>query len=322
MSAPLTSQIVGQCPCIDALADVDELRNLDGSIPFDDFSDMRNKCQALRDVLLPDSIWPQFRDWHARPDNEAGHRSILLLAFRRGCLRGITKPIHRFVLSHERILPEVRKQYVQDLRERWMLTADPVERNRRSRIFRGHLIELQFALWLEGQSDQIVGLEATRAGPDIETSSPGGVHNSFEVKFIGMEDCDFSTFVESMAGLPAGRWVSPYTAINYMLFRIYEAAHQLRAAAGTKTVVVVVDDVAWFRFEMQLKGNWIDWTNPAFVSPDAEWTQFLDEQQKRYPDLPTDVASTVQEVDSITIFRQTSRSEFILEYEIALTHPV
>lgn len=145
---------------MDWMEDVDEVRDADGSIPLDAFSEMRDACQALRDVFFPDSIWPAVRNWHSAADNEAAHCSIPLLAFRRGCLSSITRPIHRFILSFNGILPAVRKQYLQDLRERWMLTADPVERNKRSRIFRGHLVELQFALWLESQSHEVVELEA------------------------------------------------------------------------------------------------------------------------------------------------------------------
>jgi hypothetical protein len=163
-----------------------------------------------------------------------------------------------------------------------------------------------------------VGLEATRKGTDIETVSPDGAHNSLEVKFIGIEDADFRIFLESIAGLPAGTWVSPYTAMNYLIFRVYEAARQLQNARGTKTVVVVIDDTAWFRFEVQLTGHWIDWKNVAFVSQNAAWTQFLDEQLKRYPELPNDLASTVQAVNSIKIFRQSSRFEFILEYDVSV----
>src|ERR1019366_3508898 len=116
----------GRCACMDAVVDVDEVRDADGSIPFTDFSEMRGKCRALREILLPDSIWQQFRDWHSRPDDEAAHRSILLLAFRRGCLGSVTKPIHRYIVSSKGIRPDVRKQYLQDFRERWMLADDPV----------------------------------------------------------------------------------------------------------------------------------------------------------------------------------------------------
>jgi hypothetical protein len=76
----------GRCACMDGVADVDEVRDADGSIPFEDFSEMRDRCRALREILLPDSIWQQFREWHSLPDDVAAHRSILLLAFRRGCL--------------------------------------------------------------------------------------------------------------------------------------------------------------------------------------------------------------------------------------------
>jgi hypothetical protein len=111
--------------------------------------------------------------------------------------------------------------------------------------------------------------------------------------------------------------VSPYTAMNYLAFRVYEAARQLGDATGTKTVVVVIDDLTWFRFEMQLTGNWINWNNPAFISLDSEWTQFLDEQRNRYPDLPNDLASTIQEIDSIKMFRQSS-VRVHLEYDVSL----
>ncbi|MGA2774300.1 MAG: hypothetical protein ABSG26_26230 [Bryobacteraceae bacterium] len=248
----------GRCACMDAVIDVDDVRDADGLIPIKDFSEMRDKCPALRQVLLPDSIWQQFRAWHSRPDDVATHCSILLLAFRRGYLNRVTAPIHQYLLSSTGILPDVRKQYVQDLRERWMLDGDPVKRNRLSRTFRGRLVELQFAVWLESRSHKVVGLEATREGPDIETLSPDGVANTFEVKFIGVEDGDFRIFLESIAGSPGGGFVSPYTAMNFLLFRAYEAARQLHAVTGTKTVVVVIDDMTWFRFDMQLRGNWIN----------------------------------------------------------------
>ena len=64
-------------------------------------------------------------------------------------------------------------QYIADLEEKRMFDADPSERHRLSRIFRGRLVELQFASNLEHQSHVIVGLEAHGAGPDIETINKG-----------------------------------------------------------------------------------------------------------------------------------------------------
>jgi hypothetical protein len=305
------------CACVAATNDVEHIREADGRIPLEEFGDLRDKCLALLEILIPDETWPQFREWHTLPDDAASHSSVILLAFRRGYLPRLTGPVHRYLMSPAGILPSVSKQYVKDLRERWMFDADPVERNRLSRIFRGRLIELQFASWLESQSHRIVGMEATRKGPDIETLSESGEANAFEVKFFGMEDGDFRVLLRSMGGYPAGGAVSPYQAINYLLFRVYEAARQLRATSGRKTAVVVIDELSWFRFDMQLRGNWIDWENPRFIAPDDHWNQFLSLQQRRYPDLPNDLVHMIRGIDSVKIFRQNAAFEFRLEKEFS-----
>lgn len=314
----LLGRLRGRCVCMDAVTSIEGIRDAGGLIPIKDFGEMRDKCLALREVLLPDPIWQKFRDWHSSPDSVARHCSILLLAFRRGYLSRVTAPIHRYIVSLTGILPSVRKQYLQDIREKWMLDDDPLKRNKLSREFRGRLVELQFAVWLESQSHKIVGLEATRVGPDIETLSPEGAANTFEVKFIGLEDEDFRIFLGSIAGFPTGRSASPYTAISYLLFRVYEAAHQLHSATGNRTVIVIIDDIAWFRFEMQLTASWINWKNPTFVSQEDVWIQFLTEQRKRYPDLLNDLAPTLQGINSVKIFRQTYAFEFCLEYDLRL----
>jgi hypothetical protein len=110
---------------MDVVEEVDDRRVADGSTRLTAFGEMRERCPALREVLLPDSIWQQFEDWHSCPDDEAAHRSILLLAFRRASLSCVTKPIHRYIVSSNGIRRGVRKQYIQDLRERWMLADDP-----------------------------------------------------------------------------------------------------------------------------------------------------------------------------------------------------
>jgi hypothetical protein len=168
------------------------------------------------------------------------------------------------------------KQYVKNLRERWMFDRDPVERNRLSRIFRGMLIELQFTAWLESQCHEIVGMEAYRKRPDIETVSADGA-TSFEVKFFGVEDGDFRILLKSMnGGEPAGTSVSLYEPIHYMLLRLYHAAIQLRLAKGRKTAVIVIDEMGWWRFQMQFMGNWIDWDNPKFIGLyEREWRPLL-----------------------------------------------
>src|SRR5262244_1240718 len=56
----------------------------------------------------------------------------------------------------------------------------------------------------------------------IEADARHGTHTAFEVKFVGTGNDDFARILESLAGHPAGGPVSPYDAINYLVFRVYE----------------------------------------------------------------------------------------------------
>ena len=97
--------------------------------------------------------------------------------------------------------------------------------------------------------------------------APNGFPTAFEIKLIGLEDADFGMVLQSIAGAPAGTCVSPYTAINYLLFRTYEAAKQLGTISSLKAVILIIDDVTWWRFELQLRKNWIDWGYAAVRQP-------------------------------------------------------
>lgn len=221
MSANLPAEI---CACQSATKNVEFVCELDGTNSACAFSELREQCSALHRILIPDEIWPAFRQWHVLPDDVAAHSSVVLLAFRRGLIPRVTGPIHRYLLSSNGIREAVSNQYINDLRENWMFDSDPLARHRLSRIFRGRLIELQFAEWLENQKHVVTGLEAIGNGPDIQTVSAIGVAHSFEVKFFGLQDSNFEMILRSMGGHPAGGAISVYRPINYLLFRVYEAA--------------------------------------------------------------------------------------------------
>jgi hypothetical protein len=70
-----------------------------------------------------------------------------------------------------------------------------------------------------------------------------------------------------------------------------------------------------FDSDLQLSNNWIKWKNPAFISEDGEWTQFLGSQAKRYPGPPRDLDTIVRSAHSIKILKQNSRFEFIPKFE-------
>jgi len=213
------------------------------------FARVRSRCAALAQILVPDALWSDFQEWHARTDEEALHRSALLLALKRGHLERITSPVHTYLLADGRPRADLRKQYLQDLGERWMHYADPLERHRKSRIFFGRLVELQCAEWLEALGWEIAGLEALREGPDIEARRQRGQLTAFEVKFIGMDNVDFEVVRMSLKGESAGAAVSPYSATNYLLFRAYEAAKQLQEVKHARVALLVVDDQTPDRFE-------------------------------------------------------------------------
>lgn len=102
-----------------------------------------------------------------------------------------------------------------------------------------------------------------------------------------------------------------------MLLRLYEAALQLRAAKGRKTAVVIIDELGWFRFEVQLWKNWINWENPAFVGNEEHWRPLLHLLEDA-SDLPGGLGPTIRELDSVEVFRQNHAFEFRSKITVAL----
>ena len=277
---------------------------------------IRVGCSALRFVFLPDDIWSKFKAWHRNRDVVAAHRSMLLLALERGHLARLTSSVHRYLIKSGSMRSDVRRQYVKDLAEQWMHHPDALERHRRSRRFNGRIAELQCAEWLESRGWTIVGLEALRQGPDIEGNWHSGVVTAFEVKSIGSQDIDFDMVVRSMAEGPAAYTVSPYAAINYLLFRLYEASKQLARYNGRRVAVVVIEDLTWSRFQTQLENRWIDWNNPKFFEKDLEWEAFIKTQQSRYPNLYSELQSMVGQIHEASVIRRKYGYEYEMAYEL------
>jgi hypothetical protein len=227
--------------------------------------EVRAECPALHSVFLPGDIWPDFKTQQQQLDRDAGHRSRLLLALEWGRLSRLTGSIHRYLIENGRLRSNVRQQYVRDLREKWMCYQDPLERHRKSKMFIGKVTELQCAEWMETLGWTIVDLEALREGPDIEaTRTDSNVVTAFEVKSIGVDDEDFEIMMRSIVDGPLGGPICLYSPINYLLFRIYEAAKQLERFARPRIAIIVIDDSTWWRFQMQLDRGWLDLINPSF----------------------------------------------------------
>lgn len=55
------------------------------------------KCPALREVLVPDDIWADYRRISDEDLDDARHHQILLGALSNGYLSKLTLPIHRYM---------------------------------------------------------------------------------------------------------------------------------------------------------------------------------------------------------------------------------
>ena len=304
---PMTAHPPEACAC-------SSRQRMNGETWLEHFAAVRSGCPALRLLFVPDDLWPDFEVWHRTPDPVAYHASVLYLGLERGYLGHITSPLHRYLLEAGQVRPGVRMQYVKDLRERWMFNSDAMERHRKYRMFQGRVAELHIAEWLESQDGTVTGLEALREGPDIEGLIDGRP-TACEVKYIGSEDGDFAIMLESLAEGAAGGAVSAYDPVNYLLFRAYEAAKQLQRHTSDHIAILVINELTWYRFDMQLRDRWINWSNPEFFAG-HDWPRFMEFQRNRYPDLATDLRPTLRGLSAVWIFKQTSDFQYIREYEI------
>lgn len=269
---------------------------------LEEFGTLRSKCPAIEKILVPD--WDEFRNWDTQlEENPASHRSTLLLAFERGHLNKITSQIHRFLMESGEPKTQLTQQYRQDLKERWMLEQDVLERHHKYRIFMGKLVELQCAEWLYNQHWRIDNLEALGGDADIEATSPDGKESAFEVKYIGQEDWDFKDIVESIQGVGKGRAISIPVAANWILFKVYTAANQIQKLPKSLYALLVIDDLTWPRFRFVLENNYIFWKSPRFDNADPAWSRFLAEQKKHYPDIENDMARTLRILTGLWILK-------------------
>ena len=280
-----------------------------GSSLFDTFVAVREACPAIKQILVPDEIWPKFHNWHLWSDDAAHHESTLLLALDRGYLSSITSPVHRYLLESGRINPHVRGQYINDLQEKWMDYDDPLERHEKFKIFQGRVAELQCAEWLERDGWEICDLEAYRErSSDIEAKTTNGDLTAFEVKFIGQDNRGFDSVLQSFREGVAYARRSLYCAVNYLLFQIYRSAKQLqRSAASTRIAVVVIDDLTWDNFQIQLMDGWIDWKSPVFMDGSDP---FIDGKRKDDPNLDAELMMLLKSINDVWIVKRSSGSQF------------
>lgn len=269
-----------------------------------EFALLRDNCPALNQILIPDSHWDNFKNAAVESANDAHHKPMLFLAYQRGYLNRLTSPIHQFLLSGKNIRSDVTMQYKQDLVEKWMSKNDVYKRQEISRIYHGKLSEIIIAKMLAQSDWLITNLEAWGGGVDIECISKLGKQHAIEVKYIGQEDNSFNSVVKSLKGEDSTYSMSPYSSVNFLIFKIYTAAQQLLSLSCRKIVCIVISSESWFeRFEIPLKEKWIKWDSPNFFNNDLVWNQFLYEKTQHFPNIEKDLSDVIRSLDEIWIMR-------------------
>ncbi len=260
---------------------------------------IRENCVVLRQILLPDDIWPKYQEVSIAAMDEARHKPIILLALKYGYLNRITSPLHHYLIENGETKHQLKNQYKQDLREIWLINNHSVlRRHQLSRIFLGKLTELQIAQWLEEQGWSISNLAALCGDADIEAISPEGDKFFIELKFIGQSDEIFLKTLEERGGS-----FDPFVGANYLLFRSYEAARQL-LVFERKIIIIVISSLAWPFLSLPLNDGYINWDFPTFLEASANWNEFLNKQKEKYRDIDSDLTHFFKDINQLLILIQ------------------
>ena len=298
---------VQQCVCSDRVLPTDP-----ESRPHA-FYAMRDRCPALR-FAIPDEILQKHFEFSLAPSDDAHHCSIPILAYCLGHLPEFTELIHKYILESEQLRPDVTQQYRKDFREKWLFESNPVARYRAARLYQSRIAELSFARWLERCGRKISNLEAYGGAFDVSAVSPAGEAVDFEIKFLAQREVVFELNRASFQA-PIATWLGMYSPIDYLLFRVFEAARQLEPSLRTRIAVAIVKDYQ-VSYEIPLTENWIDWTKPSFLRRDSEIEAFLDHQYKGNPDLDIDMQRAIASVSEVWILKDSGPFDLNLAHQL------
>lgn len=276
------------------------------------FYGLRNGCPALK-LTIPDGIVQEHLKFTTSQPDGAYHCSIPFLAYRRGCLADFTKSLHRFALDGNELQKEITAQYKGDLRETWIFETDEISRFKKARGYLSRLAELDFSRWLEGQQWHVSNLEMYGGKFDVEGLQKGGT-TTFEVKFLAQREVLFELNLASFTNLTAGS-LGVYSPIDYLLFRLHEAACKLQETDAKRIAVAIVSDYD-ISYRIPLSEGWIDWANPGFLNRDSEIQKFLSGEYAKNQNLDADLMASISSLDEIWVLRYKDTFELHLEHRI------
>ena len=247
----------------------------------------------------------------------AFHCSVPFLAYLRDCLPDFTASLHRFATSAANVRGNINPQYLSDLRETWFFEVDEISRFKKARTYLSRLAELDFARALEAKRWKITNLEMYGGQFDVEGIDEHGVNMAFEVKFLAQREVLFELNRASFASPTVG-WLGVYSPVDYLIFRLYEAARQLQGTQLRRVAVAIVSDYE-VSYKIPLSEGWVNWKSPAFLKRDSEILTFLAAQYAKNPNLDADLKSFVGGLDEIWILRYQGAFELRCEHRIQLT---
>lgn len=274
---------------------------------------IRADCEALK-LIIPDTCLNDYVEFLKTPLDEARHQSMPFLAYKKGRLSLLTRPVHFLLDKSKELNLPIINQYRRDLEERWLFAESSKARYERAKRFQSRFIELGVAELLSPET-KVIGLEALGADFDILTESNSQMKNAVEVKFIAQEQAVFSLVVDaiqkSCAVTVALDIDAPY---DYLLYRIYEAATQLQAHNGQRTVAAVVNDYE-LSYQIGLEAKWINWDRPQFKKT-GDILPFLEQQYSRNANLDIDLITQIRSLNEIRIYAVNRPSEISLMHII------
>lgn len=284
------------------------------------FAKIREKCPALKEILVPDDIWDEFQETARKELDEAGHQYIVLGAYKNGYLDKVTSPIHRYLIDSGKPNKKLDNQYREALKERWMMGKGEklLDSHRRGKSYQGKLSELFCAEWIEKQGWKIKDLEALGGKADIVATSPNGIECVIEVKSIGQEEDKFDNTVECIS---SGEAVSDdwsfHHGCNYLLSRAYEATKQLQEHSEARIVFIVILEISLGFIDLPLIVNRLKSHPPKFIDyTSEEWEEHLNKLKRKYPDIENDLQLIPNSIKELWIIKEEVPFEYSLETKI------
>ncbi|NQU99979.1 MAG: hypothetical protein HQ538_04525 [Parcubacteria group bacterium] len=273
---------------------------------IDELYSVRKKCPVLSDLFIPDEILKchkhNTRTLYIDQNNEhLQHQSKLVLGIRYNYLKKITAPSHSFLIKDGKVREEGKKNYRNDLNEKWLFKKTEIDRHKKSRAHNGKLFELHIASWLQKKGWEIINLEAMGGNCDIQAKNKDGDIFSVEVKYIGREDRDLINSVS---------WYNVNSLHDFILLKAYDGVEQLKDSTDEKKMVIVVLSELEHKYSTPFSG--IPWKNLTFQDDDEDFKSFLEGEKKKgkYSTVDRDLKSVLQQLDIIQVVQLGSSFDF------------